>query len=169
MLLIMTNIKVGWWKNNNLFAYANNFAVADVGGKFLINVFKCSHSTHEFRQQTGIPMSHSAVRSRMVQFWLKSHRSKRKILISAVNKLKHLQFAQQHLNWAESQWRHVLLTYKTPMSLVPINQPPYVGYTTSERYLPDYLKLLQENLNVDEMEQTVQFFSTSKLLLCLIG
>lgn len=94
-------------------------------------------SSHNIKQQffsqTQCNITSQTVRNRLHSEGLRSRVAPKKVMISAINKRKRLQWAQQHRNWTSEDWARVIWSDETPVQLVQTKQRRYVWCLPHER------------------------------------
>ena len=90
----------------------------------------------EWKESTGVIVSTSTVRKRLLENNLKACKPRKKPLLTAQQRKRRLAWARQHKDWSVERWRSVLFSDKSTFTLHSHAGNSYVRRFQGEEYAP---------------------------------
>lgn len=93
-------------------------------------------SLPELRQEWTVRASKYTVRRRLITFGLKARIPRRKPLVNVQQRQRRLNWAKEHLNWSHEQWKKVLWSDESRITLFANDGTQFVWRRQGEAHLP---------------------------------
>ena len=98
-----------------------------------------SHAINKILSDTGVVMSDRTVRRRLVAAGLRARIPRKKPFLNVLQRKKRLQWAKEHVSWTHEQWKKVIWSDETRISIFGSDGVFYVRRRPGEECLPECL------------------------------
>lgn len=94
---------------------------------------------------SGVFVSSRTIRRRLVGFGLRGRFPRKKPFLNKKQRVKRLQWAKEHIDWTEAQWKQVIWSDETKISLFGSDGRKYVRRRVGEEVHPDCIQVTTKN------------------------